>query len=116
MLVPIEHAALNKLAETLDAEEVLGDPEQDVQVAQASLAVLHVGLQEIAGSTLAHVALAALAELGGDELGLGAGHQLVEKTPAEPVVELPIAPHVARFKHRGTNRHVFLRPVQTIGD
>ena len=116
VLVLIEHAAPDELAEAVDAEEILRDPEQHVEVAQAALAVLHVGLQEIAGTACAHVALVALAELGGDELGLGAGHQLGEKTPAEPVVESLVAPHVARFEHGGPDRHVFACAPQTIGD
>ena len=85
-----------------------------MEVTQAALAVLHVGLQEIAGTACAHVALVTLAELGGDELGLCAGHQLGEKALAEPVVESLIAPHVARFEHRGPDRHVVPCPPQTI--
>ena len=34
ILVPAEHSTLDELAETLDAEEVLGDPEQHVEIAQ----------------------------------------------------------------------------------
>ena len=116
ILVPAEHTTLDELAETLDAEEVLGDPEQHVEIAQTALAVLYVGFEEIARIAGPQVAGVAFAKLSGDELGLGAGHQLAEKTPAERIVERLIAPHMARFEHGGPNRHVLLRPSQTIGD
>ena len=116
MLVPVQHAAFHELAETLDAEEILGDPEEHVEITQAALAVLHVGLEEIAGIARTHVALVAFAELGGHELGLGPRHQLREKAPTECVVESLVAPHVARFEHRGADRHVIPRPPEAIGD
>ena len=55
-----------------DAEEILGDPEQRVEIAQAALALLDVGLDQIARGALAAVALVAFGELGGDEFGPGA--------------------------------------------
>ena len=116
VLVLVQHAPVGERAEAVDAEEVLGDPEQHVEVAQAPLAVLHVGLEQIARIAGAHVALVSLAQLGGDELGLGAGHKLVEKAPAERVVERPVAPHVARFEHGGADRHVLPRSAQAVGD
>ena len=116
VLVLAEHAPLHELAEAIDAKEILGDPEQHVEVAQAALAVLHVGLQQIAGIAGTHVALVALAQLGSDELGLGARHQFREKALAERLVERLVAPHVARFEHGGPNRHVLARPAQAICD
>ena len=47
-----------------------GDPEQRVEIAQAALAVLDVGLDEIAAFARLEMALVALGELAGDE-GLG---------------------------------------------
>ena len=47
-----------------DAVEILADPEQRVQVAQAALAVLDVGLDQIAAFAGLGVALVALGELG----------------------------------------------------
>ena len=67
-LVVVEHAALDQLLDVVHAIDVLGDPEQRVQVAQAAFAVLDVGLDQIARLAGAAVALLALGELGGDEL------------------------------------------------
>ena len=67
-LVVVEHAVLDQLLEVAHAIDVFGDPEQRVQVAQAALAVLDVGLDQIARLAGAAVALLALGELGGDEL------------------------------------------------
>ncbi len=64
----------SRLAHAID---VFGDPEQRVQVAQAALAVLDVGLDQIARLAGAAVALLALGELGGDEFGAGALHHLL---------------------------------------
>ena len=117
VLVPAQHAALDEVAEAVDAEEVLGDPEEHVEVAQAALAVLHVGLEEIARNRRhAGGGRRAPRSLGGHELGLGARDQPGEEAPAEVVVQIPVAPHVARFQHRGPYRHVLARQSEAIGD
>ena len=67
VFVAVEHAALDQLLGLAHAVDVFGDPEQRVQVAQAALAVLDVGLDQIARLAGAAVALLALGELGGDE-------------------------------------------------
>ena len=67
----------------LGVVEVLADPEQRLQVAQAALALLDVRLEQVARAALAGVALGALGELELDELGPGA----VEEVAPEPVVE-----------------------------
>ena len=78
-LLRLEHAALDQLLDVAHAVDVFGDPEQRVQVAQSALAVLDVGLDQVARLAGAAVALLALGELGGDEFGAGAlHHRLVE--------------------------------------
>ena len=67
VFVAVEHAALDQFLGLAHAVDVFGDPEQRVQVAQAALAVLDVGLDQIARLAGAAVALLALGELGGDE-------------------------------------------------
>ena len=63
----------------VDRVQVLGDPEQGVQVAQAALALLDVGLDHVAAGAGPGLALVALLQLGGDELGAGAlDHLLAE--------------------------------------
>ena len=69
VFVAVEHAALDQFLGLAHAIDVFRDPEQRVQVAQAALAVLDVGLDQIARLAGAAVALLALGELGGDEFG-----------------------------------------------
>ena len=67
-LVRRQHLALDQLVDVVDAVEVFRDPEQRVQIAQAALAFLDVGLDEIARIAEPRVALVALVELRFDEL------------------------------------------------
>ena len=77
---PLEHApAAAPSSRTVGRVQVLGDPEQGVQVAQAALALLDVGLDHVAAGAGAGMALVALLQLGGDEFGAGAlDHLLAE--------------------------------------
>ena len=68
--------ALDQLVAGADAVEIFGDPEQRLQVAQAALALLDVGLDQVARAARRGVALVALGELGGDELARRALHDL----------------------------------------
>ena len=71
----------------LGVVEVLADPEQRLQVAQAALALLDVRLEQVARAALAGVALGALGELELDELGPGAVEELAPEPGVEPVGE-----------------------------
>ena len=62
-----------------------------MQVAQAALAVLDVGLDQIARLAGAVVALLALGELGGDEFRRGALHHFLVEARDQIVVKLPVA-------------------------
>ena len=84
----VEHAALDQLLDVAHAIDVFGDPEQRVQVAQAALAVLDVRLDQIARLAGAAVALLALGELGGDEIGAGALHDLLVEARHQLVEQL----------------------------
>src|SRR5262249_62076493 len=66
-LLPVEYAVLDQLLGLAHSVNIFGDPEQRVQVAQAPLAVLDVGLDQIARLAGAAVTLFPLRELGGDE-------------------------------------------------
>ena len=76
----------------LGVVEVLADPEQRLQVAQAALALLDVGLEQVARAALAGVALGALGELQLDELGPGAVEELVPEPGVEPIAPAPRSP------------------------
>src|SRR3546814_7384608 len=64
-----KHLALHQRRVVVDVVEELGDPEQRVQVAQAALALLDVGLELVARAAEAVMPRLALAELGLDKLG-----------------------------------------------
>ena len=107
-LVFVEHAAVDQLFDVVDAVDVFGDPEQRVQVAQAALAVLDVGLDQIARLAGAAVALLALGELGGDELRAGALDDRLVEARHQFVEQLLVAEQEARLQDRGADRHVRL--------
>ena len=99
---------LDQFVRLAHAVDVLGDPEQRVQVAQAALAVLDVGLDQIARLAGAAVALLALGELGGDEFRRGALHHLLVEPHRQLVEQLGVAEQIARFEQRGADGHVGL--------
>ena len=107
-LLGVEHAALGQFLDVAHAIDVLGDPEQRVQIAQAALAVLDVGLDQIARLAGAAVARLALGELGGDEFGAGALHHRLVEPRHQLVEQLAVAEQEARFEQRGADRHVRL--------
>ena len=72
-----QHALVDQLAGLAHAIEILGDPEQQMQVAQPALALLDVGLDDVARIAHALVALVALGELGLDEVAAVAGQELL---------------------------------------
>ncbi len=94
-----------RLAHAID---VFGDPEQRVQVAQAALAVLHIGFDQIARLAGAAVALFALGEFGGDEFGRCALHDFLVEARGHFVVELLVAEQIARLQKAGADGHVRL--------
>ena len=67
VLARIVDAERDKLLALAHAVDVFGDPIERMQVAQPALAVLDVGLDQIAGLAGAPVALFPLGKLGGDE-------------------------------------------------
>ena len=64
--------------------QILGDPEQGVEVAQTALALLDVGLDHIAAGAGPIMPFVALLQLGGDELRARALDHVV----AEPAQQL----------------------------
>ena len=66
-----QQAGVDEVRGALDAVDIFADPVERVEVAQAALAVLDVGLDDIAAVAHADMPRVALGELGGDELGRG---------------------------------------------
>src|SRR5213078_4751767 len=95
---------------------ILGDPEQRVQVAQAALALLDVGLDDVARIAHAGVALVALAELGLDEVAAVARSELLGVAFHQLVEQLAVAPDVARLQERGADGMVAVGVAQALLD
>ncbi len=76
-----EQAGGDQVGRPLDAVHIFADPVERVEVAQAALAVLDVGFDDVAAVAHLEVALVALGELGGDKLSGGPGDDLL----AEPL-------------------------------
>ena len=68
-----EDAMLDQAGGVLDMIKILADPVEGLQVAQAPLAFLDVGLDQIAAFALALMALLALGQLGFDKVAAIAG-------------------------------------------
>ena len=85
-LLGVEHVALDQLVDAVDAVDVFGDPEQRMEIAQAALAFLDVGLDEVARIAEPPVALVALVELRLEEFGGGA----LDDLALEPLLQFEI--------------------------
>ena len=87
-----QNPQLDELADIVGAIDVLGNPEQCVQVPQAALALLDVRLELVATVADALVPCVALGELAFDELRCGAAHDVGIKAPLEVSKETLLAP------------------------
>ena len=112
VLLGLQHAAADELGHVADAVEVLGDPQQRVEVAQPPLAVLDVGLEHVARIAHTRVPLVAFVELGAHELGPRTLDQLGGEAAAKLAAQRPVATDVARFQKVGADRHVAARAAQ----
>ena len=104
----VEHALLDQLLGLAHPVDVFRDPEQRMQVAQPALAVLDVGLDQVAGLAGAAVALLALGELGGDEFRRGALRHVLVEARHHLVVQPAVAEQKARLEHGGADGDVGL--------
>ena len=101
-----EQANADQFLRVLDAIGVFGDPEQGVQIAQAALALLDVGLDQIARGAGALYPLVALGKLGGDEFRRAVAHDLVVETRQHSVEKASIAEDETGFEQGGADGHV----------
>ncbi len=109
VLLGVEHAAFEQLVGLAHPVDVFRDPEQRVQVAQAALAVLDVGFDQIARLAGASMPLLALGQFGGHEFGRGALHHFPVEPLDQLVVERQVSGQEARLEDRGADRHVAAR-------
>src|ERR1700722_17561954 len=111
-----EYVSIDEIRRIVDVIEILADPVERLQIAQAALAVLDVGLDEIPAFALSHVPLAALQELGFDEVLLGPGRHFGPKSFAQLVVKLFVAPQEAGFEQRGADGQILLGKAHAFGE
>ncbi len=77
-----------------------------MQIAQAALAILYIGFDQIARLASTPVPLLALRKFCGDELGCRALHNLPVEARDQFVVERLIAGEESRLQHGRADRHV----------
>ena len=111
-----EYAGLDELSLSLVGIEVLGEPVQRVQVAQPALAVLDVGLDEIARGAGAGMARVLLGELRLDEGPRVAVEHIMAEPAAEFGKENLIAQDQPRVEERGADGHVGMAAADALVD
>ena len=87
-----EQPLVDQVGGALDPERILADPVERVEIAQAALAVLDVGFDDIAAVAHAAVALVALGELGGDIVARASGDDLAAEAARSPRRPAPRRP------------------------
>ena len=110
-----EDAMLDQIGGVIDMIEIFADPVEGLQVAQAALAFLDVGLDQIAAFALARMALVALGQLGFDKVAAVAGGDLGPEFLAQLFVERLVAPQIARLQDGGADGDVLLGQPHAFG-
>ena len=116
VFVAIEHLAIDQFLGLAHAIDILGDPEQRVQVAQPALAVFHVRLDQIARLAGAAMTFFALGELGGDELRRRSLHDFLFEARGQFARRGGVAEQMPRFQQRGADGHVGLGLADAFAD
>lgn len=86
--------------------EVFRNPEQGLEIAQAALAFLHVGFEQVARAALPLMALGALLELQLDEFRAGAGEEVMPQPVVQRLGQRDPAPEKAVLQQRRADRGV----------
>ena len=109
-----EYAVRDEAGDVLHPVDVLADPEQGVQIAQTALALLHVGLHEVAAFAEPPVPLVAFGQLVGDELGRIGGDDLIAETLRQIGVERLVTTDVAGLQGGGEDGVVLPREADAL--
>ena len=105
-LTAVEHVHPQHGVQTLGGVQVLGDPEQRVQVAKGALALLDVGLDHEPAGAGAGMALVALLQLGGDEFRARPLDHFGAEPGVQTIGQNRVADQAASLEDRGADRHV----------
>jgi hypothetical protein len=116
VLLSRQDPELDQFLGRLHPVEVFGDPEQRVEVAKAALALLDIGLDQIARIAGFTVALVALGELRLDEFGAGRFDDLGVEPVFQHAEELFLPADISCFQDRGADRDVFPRKADALVD
>ena len=107
----------------LHAMDIFADPVERMEIAKPALAVLDVGLDDIAAVPHPRMALVALGELGANKLARGSGDDVAAEAKPCLFRQALVAPQEACLEQRGPHRHVgpgqrncFLRGAQRLAD
>ena len=111
-----EDAGLHEFVGLAHPVHIFGDPEERVDVAQAALALLDVGFDEIARQASAVEAGVAFLQFRGDEFAGGLAHQLRIEAGAHVFEERLVAENETGFQQRGAHGHVLARLAQAFID
>src|SRR5258705_2303627 len=110
-----EDAVMDEIVDVLDVIEVLADPVEGLQIAQAPLAVLDVWLDQITALAVTPMALVPLAELGVDEILALARVDIAPEFLAQLVEKLVVAPQITGLEKRGAEGAVLLAGTHAFG-
>ena len=111
-----EQPGSDQFVRVLHAIDVFCDPEERVEVAQAPLAFLDVGFDEIARRAGPLHPLLAFGELGCDEFRRGLRHDLLVEARLQGLEELLVARDETRLDQGRADRHVAARLLQALVD
>ena len=105
-LVGGEDAFGDEFARILDPVDILGDPEQRVEIAQAPFALLDVGLHQIAALAGPRVALVTLGQFRLHEVQPALADDVLLEARLQLVEERPVAPQIAGLQDAGADGHI----------
>ena len=92
-----------------DVVDIFADPVERVQIAQAALALFHIGFDHIAAVAQSAVTVIPLGQFFGHVLPLGPGHHFTPEPRAGLIKQRLITPDIAPFKQRSADRQVTFR-------
>src|SRR6516164_2445965 len=101
-----QHILLDQLPYVVGAVDILGDPEQRVQISEPTLALLDVRLELVTAVADPLVPRVALRELAFDELRCSAAHDVRIKPALEISEERLFSPKIACLEQPGADRQI----------
>ena len=111
-----EHAGLDEISRFARSVNKLGNPEKRMQIAQAALAVLDIGFDQIARFARTQMAHIAFSQCGGDKRRLAVFHDILVEALNQFIKQGLVSAQHAGLKHRGHDRFIALGKPDTFID